>query len=383
MGQYDTASSAMANGATDEIDLMDLFAILWEGCWIILGLTVVAMVAGFVVIQQMPSIYRVEATLAGPSTYKMQVLQPSVLQKTSKQNARSGESGDSEGYGADYQVAPVEPFSVYIAGLAEVNSLSLKRQYWNAEGRELAGEEFGTAGDGSGLRAFAKSLQLTQPQQIRDVDTLAQLSFFTEDPEAGVEVLARYLAFAEGQIMSRQIAQLRLGLQSSLARLNDDYASMVVEERLRLEDELIRLQEAHEVAEALGINELASEKIENVWISLLDDRLYLLGAAVLGQEISALQARAEKPLEAFVPRLREMGQWRQQITRDLQRLDAAEGKVGAFNIVTPPEASLAPVKPNKPLLLIAVAFAAFILSVFLVLFRHGWRSYQARTAPVE
>lgn len=379
MGQYDSVRSTPASEPTDEIDLMDLFAIIWEGRWIIFAVNVIAAIAGFVVIKALPSIYRVEAVLAGPSSYQLQVLQPSTL----AQRPSTQEDDPREVYGVDYQVAAIDPLNVYVSALAAVNSLSLKRQYWLAEGREFAGAEFDGEDSEEGLEAFAKSLQLTQPKTVDSTSAVAQLSFLTENPEKGVEVLNRYLAFAERQIMARQLKQLQRALQVSLARLEEDYASLVTQERQSLGDELIRLQEAHEVATALGIRELASEKIENVWLSLLDGRLYLLGSAVLEEEISALTARKDKPLEAFVPRLREMGRWREQINRDLQRLESAAAQVSPFSIVAPPEASLSPVKPNKPLLLIAVVFAAFIVSVFGVLFRHGWKSYHARTAEAE
>src|SRR5690606_6970764 len=186
------------------------------------------------------------------------------------------------------------------------DSLTLKRQYWEAEGRALVGEEFGSSGDGEALRAFARSLELSTPTTIAGVDTQARLSFLTEDPAAGVEVLSRYLAFAQQQIIGRQIQQLRLGLQTSLARLEQDYAASVAYEKLRQEDELTRLREAYSVAAALEIVELPYDKFENVWLKLLDNRDYLLGTAVLGKEIAALEARGEKPLEAFVPYLRDM-----------------------------------------------------------------------------
>lgn len=376
MGKYDSASLTPTNEPMAEIDLMDLFAILWEGRWIILTLNVLALVAGLVVIKALPSLYRVEAALAGPSNYQLQVLQPSILAQSAAREERPVRGAD----GVDYQVAAIDSLTVYVAALAEIDSLSLKRQYWLDEGREFAGAEFGSTGDGEGLKAFAKSLKLAQPQTIRDTSAVTHLSFLTQDPEKGTEVLARYLSFAEQQIMKRQLSQLRSALEVSVARLNEDYTSLLAQEKLRLDDELIRLREAHGVATSLGIRELASEKIENVWLTLLDNRLYLLGSAVLEEEISALEARKDKPLEAFVPRLRQMGQWREQINRDLQRLESRAVQVSPFSIIAPPEASLSPVKPNKPLLLLAVVFATFIASVFLVLFRHGWRSYKARSA---
>lgn len=374
MGQYDSVRSTPASEPTDEIDLMDLFAIIWEGRWIIFAVNVIAAIAGFVVIKALPSIYRVEAVLAGPSSYqlqRLQVLQPAARYQVATDEADRRLDQLAVADWPDYQVAPVDGKSIYLAALAELDSTSLKREYWDQRASSMSGN--------GGWRGFAKGLQLSQPKQISDVSDQAQVHLLTEDPEAGVELLKDYLAFAEREVRAQQLSELQVGLETTLAKLSEDFASAVAEERLQLEDELVRLREAREVAQALGIVELPFQSLQNVRLPLLDQRLYLLGTAVLDEEIRALEARKDKPLEAFAPRLRQMSQWREQAIRDLQRLQSMD-EVRAFNVVTPPEASLGPVKPNKLLLLVAVVFAAFIFSVFLVLFRHGWRSYKARTA---
>ena len=51
----------------DEIDLLELFKILWAGRWVIVGVTAFAAVASVVVALMMTEIYRAEATLA-PAT---------------------------------------------------------------------------------------------------------------------------------------------------------------------------------------------------------------------------------------------------------------------------------------------------------------------------
>jgi len=51
----------------DEIDLRELFKILWAGRWVIVGVTAIAAVASVVVALMMTEIYRAEATLA-PAT---------------------------------------------------------------------------------------------------------------------------------------------------------------------------------------------------------------------------------------------------------------------------------------------------------------------------
>ena len=59
---------AYANHADDEIDLRELFGILWAEKWLIIGITAVAAVISVVVSLMMTEIYRAEATLAPAET---------------------------------------------------------------------------------------------------------------------------------------------------------------------------------------------------------------------------------------------------------------------------------------------------------------------------
>src|SRR5690554_7159326 len=127
MGHYEPAKPT--EEVVGEIDLMDLFAILWEGRWIILGLNVIVAVASFVVVQAMPNIYRVEAVLAGPSSHqlqRLQVLQPAARYQVATDEADRRLDQLAVADWPDYQVAPVDGKSIYIAALAELDSTSLK-----------------------------------------------------------------------------------------------------------------------------------------------------------------------------------------------------------------------------------------------------------------
>src|SRR5690606_13880262 len=181
---------------------------------------------------------------------------------------------------------------------------------------------------------FVNSLAVVVPESR---STLSRITLQTEQAAQGVEMLSSYLSFINSYTVTGYIDKLIITYQSRLQRLAGDYESLRLQEKIKIEDELIRLEEAHAVAESLGIVSTPYEQVENVQLTILDNREYLLGTTVLSQEIKALQARQDKPLEAFVPELRQMRRWKEQMEGDLQRLRAADDDVEALVIVSPPE----------------------------------------------
>lgn len=350
----------------DEVDIMELFAILWQGKSLLIAFVAIVAIAAFVILKSVPSEYRIEAVLDSTSEYNVQALQPSILEK-----------------GAAYQVTPLEVKTVYMTGLAHAGSLYVKKSFWEAR----TGQPLTTRTSGADLtendrefQEFVKTIEVTPPDPKNENATLSTIAFQTERPEQGVKLLEDYIAFVDRFTINQFVTQLETGYASNLARLIEDYESRYRREEVAIEDELVRLEEAHSQAQALGIVDTPYEQVQNVELSLLDSRLYLLGASVLGEEMKMLKARQQMPLEAFVPQLRNMEHWRGQLESDLKKLKAADKNVRAFVMVSPPESSLEPVAPNKLLIFIASVLGAGVLGVIFVFARHGIRSFQARYA---
>ncbi len=349
----------------DEIDLLELVAVLWSGKWIILGIILVSGILGFIVIKRMSSIYSIDAILDQTSSYRLERIQPSNL----------------EG-GIHYKVQEIAPNTIYSTSLAYANSLYVKRLFWeDLTGEQPSLSESNLSDNDKRFKAFSNSLIVTLPEgRAPESSTLSTLALESEMPIEATELLRSYLNFVDRQTITELTDQLRVGYTASLLRLESDYQSLLAREQQKLEDQLIRLSEAFEVAKALNIVETPYEQVENVELTILDNRLYLLGTRTLVEEINSLKARLDKPLGAFVPLLRDMEHWKEQLERDLKRLENAAELVHAFVIVSPPESSIDPVKPNKLLIFVAVLFASGILGVVIVFTREGIRSYKARNA---
>lgn len=63
--EYGLPESAMDTGAKDEIDLANLWSILWQGKWLIGGITAFTTVVAIVIILLLPNFYRCEVAFPG------------------------------------------------------------------------------------------------------------------------------------------------------------------------------------------------------------------------------------------------------------------------------------------------------------------------------
>ncbi|GAB1266019.1 Wzz/FepE/Etk N-terminal domain-containing protein [Aurantivibrio infirmus] len=347
-----------------EIDLLELIAILWRGKWIVIGVVILCATLAFIALKVSPSVFKVEAILDRTSDYQLQRIQPSLLEN-----------------GVSYQVKEIDLETVYSIALAHADSPYVTRQFWEAKYSDIS--DFSESERNERYKDFVDFLNVTKPDLETPIKLLSVVTLESTEPKAAENLLREYLKFVDKHTVKELIEQLREAYLASLAKLESDMNSLGEREIQRLEDNLVRLNEAFDIAKSLNIVETPYEQVENVAMSILDNRQYLLGTRVLSEEISSLKTRKHKPLGAFVPLMRDMEHWKEQLERDLKRLENAAELVHAFVIVSPPESSIDPVKPNKLLIFVAVLFASGILGVVIVFTREGIRSYKARSASVE
>ncbi|MCW8194217.1 hypothetical protein F6455_05420 [Proteobacteria bacterium 005FR1] len=344
-----------------EVDLLGLLAVLWNGKWLALGVIALGALVAFVLLSIIPSLYRIETTLNSTSLYHLQGLQPSILPK-----------------GEIYQVAPLEGETMYRTALAHAGSQYVQRLFWEADRNITPVPGASLAESDPGFRKFVQGLEVDQPGLGENVSKLSQIALYMDDPRVGVDLLDRYIQFVDDYTVRQFINQLRAAYETSLGKLDQDKDALYRRETLNVQDELTRLNEAFALAETLNIRDIPYEQVQNIELSLMDERIYLLGTSALGAEIGALQERLKKPLAAFVPRLREMEHWQGQMQADLRMLENKDPHARSFVIVSPPESSIFPVKPNKPLLFALAVLISALLGCTLVFARQAVKSYRLR-----
>lgn len=349
----------------DEIDLLELCAILWQGKWIIIATVIACVVPVAVWLKLQAPVYRIEALLNDTSAYDIQALQPTFLTEEGKH----------------YQVATLQQAAFYTALITQANALHTQRAFWESwSGKPLSTDPTIEMSDNDRhFRRFFKSLALTPPNPKKPDSTLSQLSLETSEPTEGIKLLTAYVDFLNNRVVAQFVTQLKKGYASSLQQLAIDYEALQRREQQKLQDELIRLQEALSVARSLNIIDTPYAQLAGVELKVVDDRHYLLGTRVLAEEINALQARSKTSLSIFVPELRAMEHWRSIMENDLSKLPAAKANTQALELASPAVASLDPVKPKKLLIILAVLAIAGVLGIILTFTLHGIKTYRART----
>lgn len=358
----------------DEIDLLELGAVLWRGKHIIIATIVSVMVAVIIGLMLQKPAYQVETIIESTSTYDIQALQPTIL---------SGSSTDDQKNSGRYQVQPLKHEHVNAALILHANSLHAKQLFWESKlSLPSSSDSINSLNSDSEFNEFFHAVKLIPPNPKNPDSTESRLTLETTKPESGTALLNDYADFLNQHVASQFIHQLKKGYDSSLMQLEADYLALQQRERQKLDDELVKLHEALTIAQSLEIVETPYTQLAGIELKVIDDRQYLLGSRVLSEEINSLMERRKSPLSALVPELRHMEYWKEIMENDVKRLDSVKQKIHIFERASPAVSSLDPIGPNKLLILLAAFICAGIIGVVLVLMLQGIRSYRLRTQRV-
>lgn len=350
--EYNTAR----RDSTDEIDLIDLLTTIWSGKYIIAAIVAVVTVLALVGLKLTDSYYRIDVVVDLAAPTDIRLLEPSIL---------------NTGKTSEYQVPDLNVEKIFELAIIQATSLQMQKSFWEQKtGEPLSFDKKEKLTPS--LRAFysfRKNLAVEAANPKTPMVTSRKITFLSTNPDKGVLLLNEYLAFLNHQILENRKLDLVAAYQANITTLTTGYQTLEAIERQRLADKLLALQESLKIAESLGIKETPYAELENVQLSVLDNRDYVLGAKALQQQIELLMARQGQSLAPFAPLLRELETWKYQIELDLKRLNEVDPNTKMFAVVRAPEASLEPVKPNKLLILLAAIMLAGFFWVFFVLLR--------------
>ena len=351
----------------DEIDLLELVATLWRSKTLIIFCMLACVLPAFVWLSFQAPVYKLETIFGSTSNYDIQALQPTPLPD-----------------GKRYEVKSLKSDDVYQELLVQAGSLNTQKLFWEQWSKQplSADPTSGFSENDEQFKKFFKSFTLTPPNPKTPTITTSQIYLETENPTNDIKTLTAYIGFLNAHVVDKFVSQLDKGYASNLKQLEFDYSTLKKREQQKLEDSLVQLQESLNLARSLNIVDTPYEQLSGIELKVVDDRQYLLGTRVLAQEIKSMQERADKPLSAFVPELRNMEYWQEIMHNDLAKLKAIKTDVQAFNLASPVVSSLDPIKPRKLLILIGVVFVSLIIGVIIALIINGIKSYQARPDKV-
>lgn len=354
--------------SNDEIDLLELCATLWRRKWIIIAIIGFSTVITVIWLIQQPSFYRLEVQFDQTSDYDIQPLQPTHL-----------------GEGSPYKLNKLKSEDFYDAFLTQVGSLNTKKMFWEQWSQQPLSfdDSKEPTGNDRAFKKFFEQLTLTPPNLKSPNVTLSKLTLETPKPTEDAKALTKYVDFANNLAVEKFVGQLDNAYKAKLEQLEFDYNTLLKREKQKIQDTLLQLNEGLEIARSLKIVETPYEQLTGVELKVVDDRQYMLGTRVLLEEIKSLEARASKPLSAFVPELRQMEYSREIIENDLRKLHASKDDVRAYYLASSVVSSLEPVKPKKIIVLLGAIFVSAIIGIIVAFILEAVKSYQARSARVS
>ncbi len=359
-------------GSQDEIDIMDLLKKIWRGRVLIISVMVLSAIVAYVALMMLPSYYRIESTIDAVRAEQMRPISPAILE--SKAYLVTNSVND----GKEYQVQAPDEKKIYSKVLLQVPSFSILKSFWEWKtGKVLDfGKDIPLTDDARAFKKFYKGFVL-QPSNSKTPEiTARQISFEYEDQKQGVTLQKEYLDYLNKYVWMDHLSTIEAIYVENLKALAVSYESRNLIEQRKLNDEILRLRESLKIAESLNIRETPFKELENVQLRILDSRDYILGTKTLSQQLEILLARQGKSLSPFVPDLRSMEIWKEQMTADLLRFKNLDHKVNMFSVVNAPSSSLDPVKPQKTLIFIAVIILSGLFGVFFVLIRSSLKNHK-------
>ena len=340
----------------DEIDLVDLLKKLWSDRYVILAGVLISTAICFVFLKTLPSYYKIEATIDGATQEQYRSVMPSQLNT------------------AEYQVTAPDYKRNYNNVLLQITSLESVKDFWEKRtGKRLDFNQKNST-EYKNFMEFFDDLALESGSKLPDF-TPRKISILYQNPNEGVSLLTDYLLYLNDRLWRDVSETMKQSYVANLSALNFRYDTVSRVEEKKLSDELTNLREQLKIAQSLGITDTPFKDLENVQLSVVDSRYYLLGVKALKQQIEILESRQGKPLAPFSTELRSLETQRNIIAADLEKLSAFTGRVEIFSIVNKPGSSLFPVAPNKLLILVAAIFASLFLSSAFVLIRSAFRNH--------
>ena len=289
--------------SNDEIDLLELFMVLWTGKWLIAGITLLAAVLGFIYIVLTPNDFETKLNIKSLATQTIDdyFALNSIIATDLENTARTGRfvanyTSDRQPFfkvtelylaNAFYRILVNEPLNEILGPTPKNLSENIPEEdYWNAI--KEASSNFVASIDDSGLititfqgrnEASAKQL-LETALKVTQTNTK---SFVLEDfKNHSLKYSARKKVILE-----------ELSIEKSLATA--DFSKTI-------EYEIERLKEHLEIASALGIEDAFENGFANQAFGNTEH--YFKGRKVLEAEIAMLERR--QPTETHLPVLQRI-----------------------------------------------------------------------------
>ena len=384
--------SATNQTNNDEIDLLELFAIIWRGKWRITIPSLLIALLTFTYLSLAPTNYSVTLQITPLGAQEINDYAP--LNNIEATTKPIYEGGNIVGY--EEIITSVKLMRAVKANL--ILGADLKQAI-----EEIVPEFQGFIGSESeknlalSKAASAFSLEPVLSDEDSDEPIAYEIAADTKRIDLTRKILRRYLELATLNIRNQSLNTIT-GLKKSIsARLDYELQSLEKEIEnvrqtyfIKLQRRILILREQAKIARALNLAEPSQSLTVNTAISTNIDRgpqngtenLYKNGYKALEAEIKLLESRDDNAWRMSMPAYERLAEKRSKIKNDSsrQQLDAAlaASPLGGNGVFTPAnfdfENILVEPKTNKPLIMVLVTLLAGLLATLIVLGQHYSRN---------
>ncbi|MDA8712212.1 Wzz/FepE/Etk N-terminal domain-containing protein [Alphaproteobacteria bacterium] len=384
--------SATNQTNNDEIDLLELFAIIWRGKWRITIPSLLIALLTFTYLSLAPTNYSVTLQITPLGAQEINDYAP--LNNIEATTKPIYEGGNIVGY--EEIITSVKLMRAVKANF--ILGADLKQAI-----EEIVPEFQGFIGSENeknlalSKAASAFSLEPVLSDEDSDEPIAYEIAADTKRIDLTRKILRRYLELATLNIRNQSLNTIT-GLKKSIsARLDYELQSLEKEIEnvrqtyfIKLQRRILILREQAKIARALNLAEPSQSLTVNTAISTNIDRgpqngtenLYKNGYKALEAEIKLLESRDDNAWRMSMPAYERLAEKRSKIKNDSsrQQLDAAlaASPLGGNGVFTPAnfdfENILVEPKTNKPLIMVLVTLLAGLLATLIVLGQHYIRN---------
>ncbi|MFM5537750.1 LPS O-antigen chain length determinant protein WzzB [Aeromonas veronii] len=335
--------------SSNEIDLHELFLVLWRQKIQILLITAVFAVAGIGYTLLAPQVWVSQAQIQPPSLQEVESLELSVNQLINAQIPAA-------------VFGPFDKGDLYGDFISNFNSFNNKRQFLIEKGYlDMDAAASGIADD-KGKRALLR--KMVDGISATALDTSSgniTLAFGAASAADALQRLEQYIAFIQQQEIAAKSKALEIIWQNRIKILQSQYDSIKTDTQAQLQDDVERTEYSLRISRAAGID----TPVEN--LNVRDGFNIDWGARALAEKLIVL--KEIKNLELLNPVLSGL---RLQLNR-LKAVQLGQQSFQSFAYSASPSEPLSRDKPKRPLVVVLATLLGGMLGVGVVLVRHAFR----------
>ena len=369
-----------------EIDLIELVDVLWQGKYLIGGLTAFVSLIAFVFLSFMPSTHKISLSIRSLSPQEMSAYAPlnnvpGISPPIYVNEQLIGQTG------------VVLAQDLMQAVRSEIGSKTSLRQAISELDPKFLDFEGSLAERAQALTSAASHFDLTS-EPFKETGIVTDiLETKTQDTELTKQIIARAIDLMRLNIRRQNliaISNLSKSIETALAYEIEELQAEIANDKQRYFDEMQHriqnLKEQAAIARALNLASPSQNMTINATASTGEvqntrnpsDSSYLRGYKALEEEVNLLARRKPDDWQLFTPDYAEKTARLRQLQND-QRLKRVEtglalsplsGEEAFTPAIFDMESILVEQTTNKPLMLILVALLSGLLASIFVLFRH-------------